>query len=307
MDMVSIINQMLVLFFLLLIGYVAAKCHVITDEGNKVLTEVVLNVSLPCTILYSVMGGNATMSGFEALFFMGMVIAVYVLTIGVAMITPKLIGARGDDAGLYKFMVSFANVGFMGYPVAQAIFGPTSVFYVALFCMAFNVLTYSLGVIFIAGKNTKIDAKLLITPALISTLVSIVLFLTGVDFIPAALTKTVETMEKVTTPVSMLVVGVTLASVPIKSIFNEWRVYIVTAVRLLLLPVLTWALFRFFIHDALQLGVLVVIAGMPVAAAAPMLTVQYGKNTQLAAKTVFISTVLSVVTIPLLVYLLPMG
>ena len=307
MDMASIINQMLVLFFLLLIGYVAAKCRVITDAGNKVLTDLVLNVSLPCTILYSVMGGHATMSGLEALFFMGMVIAVYALTIGVAVITPKCLGVKGDDAGLYKFMVSFANVGFMGYPVAQAIFGPASVFYVALFCMAFNVLTYSLGVIFIAGKDTKIDAKLLITPAFISTLVSIVLFLTGVEFIPAAVTKTVETMEKVTTPVSMLTVGVTLASVPLKSIFNEWRVYVTTAIRLIILPVLTWLIFRFIIHDALQLGVLVVISGMPVAAAASMLTVQYDKNTQLAAKTVFISTVLSVVSIPLLVYILPMG
>lgn len=306
MDMVAIINQMAVLFLMIVIGYIAAKCHVIDDEANKILTRVVMNVSLPCTVLFSVMGGNATMSGSDALIFMGLVIAVYAITIIIAVISPKMFRAPKDDAGLYMFMLSFANVGFMGYPVTQAIFGPTSVFYVALFCMAFNVLTYTIGVIFVAGKDTKINLKLLISPVLIATLVSIILFITGVDFIPGAITKTVEMLEKLTTPISMLVVGASLAHLPIRDMFNEWRVYIVSLLRLIIIPVIVWLIFKWFVHDPLMLGVLTVVAGMPVATLATMFSIQYEKNVMLASKTVFLSTMLSVPTIPLLVYFLLM-
>ncbi len=306
MDMVLIINQMIMLMLMLAVGYVAAKCRLMDEAANSMLTRLVLNIALPSTVLYSVMGGNATMSGNEALTFMGLVIVVYAITIGAALFSPKLLRAPKEDAGLYRFMVAFANVGFMGYPVSQAIFGPESVFYVALFCMGFNILTYTVGVVFIAGDTAKINLKLLVTPVLIATIISVILFMTSIEFIPAVITQTVGVFDKLTTPLSMIVVGASLGRIPFREVFTERRVYLVSLLRLIIIPLIVWCIFKLFVYDVMMLGVLTVLAGMPVAALANMFSIQYKKNAPLAAKTIFLTTLLSMVTIPLVVYLLLM-
>jgi predicted permease len=102
----------------------------------------------------------------------------------------------------------------------------------------------------------------------------------------------------------MLIIGSTLASIPFKKVFTQWRLYPVTVIKLLIVPVVTWLVLRLFIHDALMLGILVVLSGMPTATSATMISMEYGGNERLASTGVFITTLFSLASIPALVFVL---
>jgi predicted permease len=121
---------------------------------------------------------------------------------------------------------------------------------------------------------------------------------------PKIVSDTASLVGHMTTPGAMLVIGSTLAEIPFREVFSEKRLYPVIVVKLVAIPVATWLILHFFVTDPTALGVLVVEAAMPTATAAAMLSLQYGGNAKLASKGVFLTTLFSVVTIPLLLYIL---
>ena len=294
---------MAVLFLVLAVGYAANKLKIMTGESNKLLTKLVINIAMPCTILNSVISGDVGITGGQALFFVLMIILTFIIAFLLVIPIPRLLNTPKEDTGIYQFMVVFGNVGFMGFPVVQSIFGTASIFYVALFNIPFTILSFSLGIIMVAGRGEKINPKLFINPALIGAAVAIFIFATKIT-VPSILSSTTEIIGQLTTPAAMLIIGSTLASIPIKEVFSQWRLYPISLLKLFIVPVITWLVLRLFITDELMLGVLVVLSAMPTATNATMLSMEYGGNEKLASKGVFITTLLSVATIPLLVYLL---
>jgi predicted permease len=293
MNMSAIITQMAILFLILAVGYAA----------NKFLSKLVINITMPCTILGSVLSGHVTATGLDAAYFMLLTLGAYALVFIIALPLPRLLRAPKSDAGLYRFMITFGNVGFMGFPVIQSIFGVGAVFYVTLFNIAFGVLSYSVGLIMISGRGDKMNLRLLLNPMMVVSVLTVVVFYTRLS-VPAILTDAVELVGKMTTPSAMLILGSTLAFIPIKAVFSEYRIYLMTFVKLLVIPVLTWLLLSLFVTDKLILGVLVALSAMPAATNATMLCMEYGGNEQLASKGVFLTTLFSVITIPLLLFLL---
>ena len=303
MDMFATINQLSVLFILLIFGYVGCKIKALTPETGKVLTKVVFNITLPCTILSSVIAGNMSIAGGETFLFLLIVFLVYVLYAIVALPTAWALVKDKRLRGLYSFMMIFSNVAFMGIPVVNAIFGPHAVFYVAVFNIPFWILYFSVGVLMISGKSEGFNAKSLINPSMISSLLVIPLALIGFRA-PVIIVEAVRLTGAVTTPASMLIIGVTLASTPLRNVFTDWRLYAMTIVKLIVIPIITWFVFRPFISSELLLGVVTVLSGMPTAAAAAMFAIQFENNEQTASSGVFLTTLLCGVTIPLIVYLL---
>jgi predicted permease len=230
-------------------------------------------------------------------------LGAYLLVFLIIVPLPRLLHARQSDGGLYRFMVAFGNVGFMGFPVIQSIFGAGSVFYVTLFNIAFNVLCFSVGLTMITGRGWKLNLKSLLNPMMTVSLLTVLIFYAQLQM-PAILTDTVALVGRMTTPSAMLILGSTLACIPLKDVFSEYRIYIMTFIKLLVVPVLTWLLMGLFVKDQLMLGVLVALSAMPAATNAAMLCMEYGGNEQLASKGVFLTTLFSVITIPLLLFLL---
>ncbi len=298
-----IIRQMVVLFLILSVGYGANKLKVMSGVSNSLLTKIVMNITMPCTILSSVMSGELTMTGSEALFFGLMILITFAIAFILVIPVPRLLRAPKADAGLYRFLIAFGNVGFMGFPVTQSIFGQESAFYVALFNIPFSILAFSAGIIMIAGREGKIDPKQVINPSMIASIIAIILFALKIKT-PAVIAETAGLLSRMTTPTTMLIIGSTLASIPVREVFNQWSLYPVTLIKLFVMPLVTWLILRMFIKDALMLGILVVLAGMPTATSAVMISMEYGGNERLASKGVFITTLFSVVTIPALVFLL---
>jgi predicted permease len=202
-------------------------------------------------------------------------------------------------------MTVFGNVGFIGFPVVSAIFGDSAIFYASIFNLPFNLLVYTIGVLFLTNgqKQGKMDWKLLVSPCVLASLVTLVIAL-GHIRVPSLVGEAMDLLGQVTTPAALLIIGSSLAKLPLKTVTGTPRIWGLAVLRLLVLPVLVWALLRLWLHNELILGIAVVITGMPVASVCTMLCLQYGGDQTAASQGTFVTTACSLVTIPLLASLL---
>lgn len=304
MHISAVINQMLVLFLIMALGYVANRCKIMNDSSNRFLSKFMMNVTVPAMILSSVMETEISMDSVALLMIIAAAFLSMALLFLCGLAVSRILRVPLKDRGQYTFMTMFGNIGFMGFPVISSIFGNDAVFYGAIFLIPFNLLLFSLGVILISPRSdAKIDLSALRSPTMIASVIAVILFFLRLP-IPGVISQTCQLVGDITTPGAMLLIGSTLALMPFKKMFQNWRIYIFTAIKLLALPVITWAVFHPFLSDALLLGVTVLNAAMPVATNTTMLCMEYGGNEPLASEGIFFTTVLSVATIPLIVFIL---
>ncbi len=303
MNMSAIITQLAVLFIVIAVGYAANKWRVLSGDSNKLLSRLVINITLPCTILSSVLSGEITATGRDAAIFMLLTAAAFVIFFLLAAPLPNLLRVPAGDRGLFRFMAMFGNVGFMGFPVIQSIFGTGSLFYVTIFNIVFSVVCFSIGILMISGKGNKISLMTFVNPTMIVSILAVILFYLKLT-VPAFISDSIKLIGQLTTPSVMLLIGSTLAMFPIKEVFTNLRIYPLIVVKLLIMPIITWLVMRLFVSDPLMLGVFMVLSGMPTATNAAMLSMEYGGNEKLASTGVFLTTLFSLGTLPLLIYLL---
>ena len=226
-----------------------------------------------------------------------------------AIICVHLLRLPRADWGTYKYMIIFGNIGFMGFPVITAIFGAKALVYAVIMNIVFNLLVFSYGIKLITDGQENAGSftwRKLINMPLISSALTLVLFFLHIK-LPAVVNTALFTMGDATTPMAMLILGCTIAEMPLRELFDEWRVYVFTAIKLLLMPVLVFLLLHLlpgFDAGSLLGKVLVVLSSVPVATNATMLSIEYGGNNKLVAQGIFFSTIFSVLTIPLLVFIL---
>ena len=228
----------------------------------------------------------------------------YIAAFLISILVCRFLPSTQEEKGVFQFMLVFPNTMFMGIPVALAVLGPGSLFYVILFNVPFYFLVFTLGVWLLArGLPGKLDPKVLLSPGLVASFVGLGLFLAGY-LLPAPVETGLELIGSATTPLAMLVVGALLATLPLQRLAGDWRVYLVTALRLVVFPVMAFLVLSLFITDKLLLGVAVLLIAMPVAANSVLLSEEYGVDSTLASQGVFISTLLCLATIPILEFLL---
>ena len=303
MDIQVIINQMVILFLVMIVGYIANKVKILDKELNQKLSSLVLNVTSPALILYSVSEPvEVDLNTVLQIFLLS--VAVYVVLPFIGIFFARILKVAKEDRNLYQFMTIFSNIGFMGYPVIQAIFGKEALFFASICNLVFNILCYSYGVFLISGAGkVSFDYKKLINPGIIFSIIAVVIYLTKWQM-PVIIGETSDLVGSITTPLAMMIIGSSLAEIPIKEVVSDIRIYIYTIIKQIIMPILFWWVLKFIVHDAMVLGVLVVLIAMPVGTIAIMFCNQFGGNTSLASKSIFITTLASVFTIPTLVYLL---
>ncbi|MDY2734613.1 AEC family transporter [Intestinibacter sp.] len=303
MDIQVIINQMVILFLVMIVGYIANKVKILDKELNQKLSSLVLNITSPALILYSVSEPvEGDLNTVLQIFLLS--VAVYVVLPFIGIFFGRILRVAKEDRNLYQFMTIFSNIGFMGYPVIQAIFGKEALFFASICNLVFNILCYSYGVFLISGAGkVSFDYKKLINPGIIFSIIAVVIYLTKWQM-PVIIAETSDLVGSITTPLAMMIIGSSLAEIPIKEVVSDIRIYIYTIIKQIIMPILFWWVLKFIVHDAMVLGVLVVLIAMPVGTIAIMFCNQFGGNTSLASKSIFITTLASVFTIPTLVYLL---
>lgn len=308
MDISVILHQMVQLFIVIGIGYLLFKVKMIGVEFNRQATKLLVNCTMPATIMSSVLAQPAERDLSIVFKVFGISLVIYILLPVLAILVVKLIRIPKEQQGLYMFMTTFSNVGFMGFPVVGSIFGDTAVFYAAMLNIIFTIANFTYGVVQMNYGTVSSGEKLfkwknLLSPGLIFSVLSVLVYVAGVTF-PADVVSVIDTLGSLTTPMAMLLIGSTLATMDIRSVINEKRVYAFIPFGQIIVPVIVWGILRLFVRDTLILGVMTVLLLMPVANNSVLFATMFEKDEQLAAKTVFISTVFSIVTVPLMLYIL---
>lgn len=304
-EFLSILGTMVILFFDISIGYIAKKAHVMDKAIDKGLSKLILNTALPAMILGSVLTADSLPESTEILITMGLSIISFAIMTALAFLVTKLLGVRDGHRGVFRFMLTFGNVGFIGFPVLSAIFGPPTLIYGSIFNLPFNFLVFTMGVWFIAqdsgrGAKVKMGLKTFLTPANIACAIAIVLTLLNVHSVPI-IGDAAETLGSFTTPGALLIIGSSLADLPVSKLIGGPRLWIASLARLIISPLIVWALFRLVPVDPMLIDIMVVLCAMPVATNGTMLCYQYGGDSRTMAQGTFVTTVLSIITIPILV------
>lgn len=301
----GIIGQMITLFSIVAVGYAAKRAKFMTQDFDRMLSKLILSIALPAMIIGSVLDAESIPSLDNILTAFLLSCASYALVILIAYIVTFALRIDVGYRGVFKFMMCFGNVGFIGFPVLSSLFGNEALLYGAIFNLPFNVLVFTIGIVFITQDNSE-DVRLnttwktFMTPAIIACALTIALALLSIHDVPIV-GAAFSTLGSMTTPAALLIIGSSLAALPVKTLIGGPRLWIVSLFRLLIIPACVWGVFHFFVADALMLSIIIVISGMPVATNGTMLCYQYHGNERVMAQGTFVTTVLSVLSIPLLV------
>ena len=302
MDIKTLITSMVELFIIIFVGYFIYKAKIVDDNFTKKFTKLVLDVTLPAMILASVLTLEERQELYDVITAIAVAAALFFVVLpGIGFFLAKLIRAKKEQIGLYTFMNAYSNVGFMGFPVIEGLCGSVGLFYAAISNLIFNLSTYTLG-IWMMNKGRedaeKFNVKRLLSPGVLLSALSIVIYFLDIKF-PTVITETIESIGSITSPAAMLLIGCSLAKMDIKSVFTEVRIYPWTIIKQLIIPLLLWFPLTMIIKNELVLNVTYVLIAMPVANSAVLFATNYGGDSELAAKTTFITTLISLITVPI--------
>lgn len=321
MDLGPLFIRMVILILIMGIGYALGKAQYIDPHTKRKLTKVLLTVTSPCMIVDAFLDNveKADSLGLFSMVGKSFLAGGIMYAALVVLALPLVYAIRSDreNRPLYIMMAVFGNIGFMGFPVISAVSfalwgeGSESVglFYGAIFCSLFNILVYTLGVwLMTRGKSDgkKISLKLLLSPGVISCTVGLILFLLRVR-VPEVIGGTLDSVGALTGTLAMILVGVNLSEMPAKEMIRDRRTLVFALLRQTVLPLIVWVLVKWLLPgdgEMERLRVLTfVMSAMPVANMASLFATEYGSDESLAGRGVFVTTVLSVVTIPVLLAL----
>ncbi len=299
MDFEVVVTQMVVLFILVGAGFVSHKVGLMGDEFDKRLSNFVIQLSAPCLILSSTMGDELPDSSL-ILPLLGVSFASYFLLIAIGKFLPRIMPVKAAERGIYGFMLAFANVGFIGYPIIASIFGSNAVFYACILNVANTLTIFVWGVGFVRGSaDGGFDWRLLLSPSMVATYLSIIIVAFGIR-IPAMVSKPFMLLGDMTVPAALLVIGSSIAAMPLRKMAGTPASYIMCLFRLLIIPVGIYYLATAVGVPHFVAAVNAVLVGMPVASFGTMFCMKYDKDTTAMSQGTFLSTLLSVASIPLL-------
>lgn len=302
MDIMVVFQTMLKLFLLLILGFVLFKCHIFDEYTNKKISALIVNVASPMLIISSIAGVEGSNKSIVFLM-IGAGILMYIGFIILGKIINRIFPFPKKDWPVYECMVVFANTGFMGYPVLLDVFGQEAVFYASLIHMAFNFFVYTYAIMCLTkgdDSEFKINFKQLLTPGIILIFVGIFIYLFDIQ-LPSVLMDTINSVGSLTAPLSMMMIGSSLAVYPIKDSFTDWRSYVFAFVRLMIVPFVTMIMCRLLHIDAYYANITIITNAMPVGSMVLMLATQYNANVKIVTRNIVVSTLLSVITIPIVV------
>lgn len=302
MDIMVVFQTMLKLFLLLILGFVLFKCHIFDEYTNKKISALIVNVASPMLIISSIAGVEGSNKSIVFLM-IGAGLLMYIGFIILGKIINRIFPFPKKDWPVYECMVVFANTGFMGYPVLLDVFGQEAVFYASLIHMAFNFFVYTYAIMCLTkgdDSEFKLNFKQLLTPGIILIFVGIFIYLFDIQ-LPSVLMDTINSVGSLTAPLSMMMIGSSLAVYPIKDSFTDWRSYVFAFVRLMIVPFVTMIMCRLLHIDAYYANITIITNAMPVGSMVLMLATQYNANVKIVTRNIVVSTLLSVITIPIVV------
>ena len=293
----------MILFTIVVLGYALCKLGYMGDKFDQKLSSIVIDVTCPALILSSVMGAELPDRSL-ILPLLGIGFLTYILLLVFGFWVPRFVAKSRDEQGMIGFALMFANVGFIGYPIVSAIFSPKAVFYAALLNIPNTFFIFTAGVMLVKGEHNmkSLSAKVLFSPAMIAAFVAALMVAFGVRT-PDIIAHPVTMVGNITIPAALMVIGSSMARLPLKEIIGSPKVYVASLLRLVVVPLSVYFLFRFCgVSDVIN-NINTVIIAMPVASYGTMFCLKYGRNPSLMTEMTFVTTLGSILTIPLITLL----
>lgn len=297
----TIVVTMVKLLFAMAVGFYFNKKNILDAETSKKLSYLVVNFTSPLLIISSAGSVSGGSQG-DILLMLVAGLALYICLPLISMIAARLVRAPKDCRGTYQCMLMFANTGFMGYPVVQALYGDSAIFYTTIFNFGYTLLFYTMASFLLdrdAGQSSKFDPRRLINIGLIAGLIALIIPFSGIT-LPDIILQPCSFIGSITTPMSMLIIGSNMANYPLKDIFSEKRVYIMAVIRLLVIPILTAFYMSRLTTNASLICMTAMTLGMPVGSMVAMASSKYEKQGRIGSISVVMTTLCSMITIPIL-------
>ncbi len=297
------IQVMVILFIIVVVGYVANKLGYMGGDFDRRLSSIVITFACPALVLSSVMGDELPDRSL-ILPLLGVGFLTYIILTAVALVLPRMVTHGRDERGIIGFAVMFANVGFIGYPIVASIFGHEAVFYAALLNMPNTFFIFTVGVMLVKGEYglRQFSPRVLASPALLAALLAAVLVALGVRT-PHIIAEPVRLVGNITVPASLMIIGSSMANLPLRQIVGNGKVYATSFLRLAVVPVVFYFLMRAIGVSDVVNNINTVVLAMPVASFGTMFCLRYDRDVALMTEVTFVTTVASIATIPLVTLL----
>jgi malate permease and related proteins len=295
-----VLNQVAIMLVLIFCGYFAVKKGYLSKQGSKDLGNILLYIITPAVIIQAFRMEYSDERTFNLLISAGLAFIAILISIIVAHIFYR-------KNGVLNFGVSFSNAVFMGIPLIYNTLGSDAVFYALAFVIFTAIGQWTYGIMVITHDKSVISVKNIIkNPIIYYVLMGMLLYFTQLK-LPVILTQTIAYLVPLNTPVPMFMIGGFIAGLPFKSIFNQFYIYIASLVRLILVPIIVMFILKLIPSvskdfETMKMAILLV-ASTPVGANVAIFAQQFNQDVKESAQVVSLSTLLSVITIPLIILL----
>ena len=296
-----VLSRIISIFLLLVVGFVARKRKILDSSSIRAITNFVLFISIPFTIIASFDRSVPFSAAADLLKVALLAIAIHALSI----LISKIVFAKMPDSKrkILTYTTVFSNCGFMGFPVAESLFGKTGLMYASIYVMVFNVFVWTYGIALISKGSAEDRGPsrikdIVFNPGNIAVLVGFIVWILPFA-LPESINYAVSLISASTTPLSMIVVGSTLAGLSFKGLFADGAAWVGSAMRLLIMPLIFFAIMKIIGLNDEATRVTNFLVAMPAAAQTVIFAERYDADVSLASSIVFLTTVLSALTIPL--------
>ena len=301
-NLLTTAQQVLILYILIAVGFVADKTGLYTEKASKLNTNLLFYIVTPLVIVNSFLSIDNSPENLRN-FGLAALGGVVFHLIGMVLILPLFRKTEKSKAGLYRYASMYGNCGYMALPLANAILGPQGAFYCSAIIMVFNIFSFTHGIYIMGAQKGGFNfKKLLINPGTIGVTLGLPLYLLGVE-LPTVIATPINSLAVLNTPLAMLIFGTYIAHTDLKTMFTDKKIYAVAFVKLIAIPLIMIAGFKLLnIPKELAMAI-AVSASAPCANNTVILAGKYDLDTGTASKTVALVSFFSIITMPVMIAL----
>ena len=292
----TLIDLMGMMFLLIMTGFLLRKLGIITDAGKKCITDILLYAILPCNIIKAFTTDLGTDHWNDFAVLLAVAIFVQIMALFLCKFFYKMMNPGEKE--VYQYATVCSNSGFLGNPMAEGVFGATGLLYASVFLLPQRVVMWTAGVSYFTKETDKKKAykKILTHPSMIATYLGFLILIFHIT-LPTPIYKAVVSLSNCTTAMTMMYIGTILVGVDFKHLITLKQLYY-NLIRLVIMPLVVYIGCRLLTIDPLITGVSVLLTSMPAGSTTSLLAAKYEADEVSAAKCVVLSTIFSIIAIP---------
>ncbi len=306
MDFNALLNIIVTLFLLLSVGFVANKIGIIDETASKKLSKLIISIGQPCLIISSLINVEYSKENLKlGLSTLGLGILIHIAMSAIAFLACRPLRKNIDEQKLTEFAMVFGNAGFIGFPILESLFGSKGVFMGSFFLISFHLVLWTWGIAILARKRKDIKLtikKIFINYGTVPSTIGIIIFIANLP-VPKPIGDTFAYLGNLCTPISMLIIGALLGRSELKKLFTTTKIYYLSAMKLIVIPLIITIGMMLIGFSNEMILFMTAVCCMPSATTVSMLAELHNIDPEYSAQAVGMTSILSVVTIPVVMYL----